>query len=281
MAEKENGKANTTKPLCFVVGPIGKDGSPERKHADMMLNAVIKHVLTAEEFGYRVKRADEDSDPGMIGDRMISDVINAELVVADLTDLNPNAFYELGIRHSTEKPTIHIARSGTALPFDTIAHRTIFVDVTDWHSSERGRADLAKFARAIKSPDYKVSNPITRANASFKMRQSADPKDQVIADMAEEMEALKARFANIEGSVAIAQMNSNAALGIPTMPDDVQLIEYRIFDDGELVGFIKAPSGTDAIQLAIKEYGIPERRWTGLRASPRIERRASIRARRK
>jgi len=30
----------------------------------------------------------------MIGDRMISDVINAELVVADLTDLNPSAFYE-------------------------------------------------------------------------------------------------------------------------------------------------------------------------------------------
>jgi hypothetical protein len=52
----------------------------------------------------------------MIGDRMISDVINAELVVADLTDLNPNAFYELGIRHAKEGPTIHIARLGTILP---------------------------------------------------------------------------------------------------------------------------------------------------------------------
>src|SRR5215475_2549614 len=112
--------ANPTKPLCFVIGPIGAERSPERKHSDLLLHAVIKHVLTADEFGYRVKRADEDADPGMIGDRMISDVINADLVVADLTDLNPNAFYELGIRHSTEKPTIHIARSGTVLPFDTV-----------------------------------------------------------------------------------------------------------------------------------------------------------------
>jgi len=104
-----------------------------------------------------VKRADEDSDPGMIGDRMISDVINAELIVADLTDLNPNAFYELGIRHSTEKPMIHIARSGTDLPFDAVPHRTIFVDLTDWHSIERRRARLADCARAIKSLDYKVS----------------------------------------------------------------------------------------------------------------------------
>jgi hypothetical protein len=136
-------------PLCFVIGPIGKDLSSERKHADLLLHAVIKHVLEAEEFGYKVKRADEDADPGMIGDRVISDIIHAELVVADLTDLNPNAFYELGIRHSNEKPTIHIARSGTPLPFDNLAHRTIFIDLADWESIQRGRDQLTRSARAI------------------------------------------------------------------------------------------------------------------------------------
>ena len=99
----ETGEASKP-PLCFVIGPIGKEGSPERKHADLLLNSVIKQVLEADGFGYKVKRADEDADPGMIGNRMISDIIQADLVVADLTDLNPNAFYELGIRHSTEKP---------------------------------------------------------------------------------------------------------------------------------------------------------------------------------
>jgi len=123
--------AQPTKPLCFVIGPIGADGSPERKHADLLLHAVIKHVLEADEFGYRVKRADEDADPGMIGDRMISNILDAELVVADLTDLNPNAFYELGIRHSSLKPAIHVARAGTSLPFDTVAQRTIFIDLLE------------------------------------------------------------------------------------------------------------------------------------------------------
>jgi hypothetical protein len=132
-----------------VVGPIGRDGSPERKHADLLLHAVIKEVLEAEEFGYKVKRADEDADPGMIGDRVISDIIHAELVVADLTDLNPNAFYELGIRHSTLKPTIHVASSDTNLPFDNVAHRTIFIDLADWQSIQRGRDQLARSARAI------------------------------------------------------------------------------------------------------------------------------------
>jgi hypothetical protein len=184
-------KAGAKKPLCFVIGPIGKELSPERKHSDLLLNAVIKQVLQKDEFGYVVKRADEDADPGMIGDRVVSDIINADLVVADLTDLNPNAFYELGIRHSTEEPTIHVARMGTALPFDTVAHRTIFVDLTDWHSIEQARERLANSARAVRAPDYKVSNPITQANASFKMRQSEDPRDRVIAEMQERMFALE------------------------------------------------------------------------------------------
>jgi hypothetical protein len=184
-------------PLCFVIGPIGKDGSSERKHADLLLHAVIKEVLGGQEFGYRVKRADEDADPGMIGDRMISDIAHAELVVVDLTDLNPNAFYELGIRHSTLLPTIHIAKSGTPLPFDNVAHRTIFVDLTDWRSIEDGRASLAKFARAIKDPEYRVSNPITQANASFQMRESADPRDRVIAELQERIGALELRLQDL------------------------------------------------------------------------------------
>ena len=189
--------ASTTKtpkkPLCFVIGPIGRDGSPERKHADLLLHAVIKEVLEAEEFGYQVKRADEDADPGMIGDRVITDITHAELVVADLTDLNPNAFYELGIRHSTEKLTIHVARSGTQLPFDNVTHRTIFVVLTVWQSIKEGRTRLAASARAINEPDFQVSNPITQANASFKMRQSADPRDRIISELQERLAALEIR----------------------------------------------------------------------------------------
>ena len=182
---------SASSPLCFVIGPIGNEGTEFRKHADMMLHALIKHVLEHGEFGYTVRRADEDADPGMIGDRMISDLIHAELVVADLTDLNANAFYELGIRHSTEKPTIHVARVGTILPFDNVSHRTIFMDLTDWHSIELGRTRLAAAARAIGSPHFRVSNPITQANASFKMRESADPRDQLISGLQARMQSLE------------------------------------------------------------------------------------------
>jgi hypothetical protein len=71
-----------------------------RAHADLLLNLVIKEVLETPEFGFAVKRADEDADPGMINDRVIQDILNSELAVADLSFLRPNAFYELGIRHA-------------------------------------------------------------------------------------------------------------------------------------------------------------------------------------
>jgi hypothetical protein len=191
MNDSKNISKPIAKALCFVVGPIGKDGTPERKHSDLLLNVLIKEVLQQEGFDYQVKRADEDADPGMIGDRVVSDIINADLVVADLIDLNPNAFYELGIRHSTLKPTVHMARTGTPLPFDTITHRTIFFDLMDWNSIESARARLADAVRAIKRPAFRVSNPITQANASFTMRQSEDPRDQVLAEMQERMSKLE------------------------------------------------------------------------------------------
>ena len=176
---------NSDRPLCFVIGPIGDDGTEVRKHADDLLLDVIKPVLEAREFGYRVKRADEDADPGMISDRMVSDIIRADLVVADLTDLNPNAFYELGIRHSRVKPVIHVARSGTVLPFDNASYRTIMVDVFGRQGIDRARTQLTTSARAIRAPDYKVSNPITQANASFQMLGSADLLDRVIQNPSE------------------------------------------------------------------------------------------------
>jgi len=184
--------APPSKPLCFVIGPIGKDGSEERRHADFLLLGIIKSVLEADEFGYRVKRSDEDADPGMITDRMITDIIHAELVVADLTGLNANAFYELGIRHAALKPVIHIVKAATVLPFDNVTHRAISVDVSDWRNIEATRERLAAAARAIRAPDYKVSNPITQANASFAMRDSADPRDQVIAEMLERLGRVEA-----------------------------------------------------------------------------------------
>ncbi len=188
-----------TKRLCFIIGPIGDEGSPTRKHADFLRHGLIGHVLEAKEFNYTVKRADEDADPGMITDHLIADIVHADLVVADLTELNPNVFWELGVRHAAEKPVIHIAATNVKLPFDNLSHRAIFVDISDWKSLEEARERLANSARRIEAPDYLVTNPITHANAIFKMRESADPRDRVFAEMQERLAALTRQVQDLLG----------------------------------------------------------------------------------
>ncbi len=198
------------KPLCFVVSPIGQPGSPERRHADFVLKGLIRHVL--EPLNYEVKRADDDARPGMISDRVIRDVTTAELVVADLTFLNPNVFWELGVRHSAEKATIHIALSGTPLPFDNFGHDTIFFDTTDWDSLETTRRRLGDAAKHTQAADYVVSNPITQSNASFAMRNSEDPKDQIVADLVDKVSRMSARLADMGRQIEQARQPTRSAL---------------------------------------------------------------------
>jgi hypothetical protein len=96
-----------------------------------------------------VHRADEIQKPGLITQQVIEEVVNADLVVADLTDHNPNAFYELALRHVTQKPVVHMVLRGQQIPFDITHQRTIFYDTKDLAAAERAKTDLSEHAAAV------------------------------------------------------------------------------------------------------------------------------------
>jgi predicted transcriptional regulator len=54
---------------------------------------------------------------GDIAMQIITDLAHADVVVADLTDHNPNVLWELGVRQSFRQCTITIAEKGTEIPF--------------------------------------------------------------------------------------------------------------------------------------------------------------------
>jgi hypothetical protein len=101
---------------CFIVGPIGKRGSREHAHAAALFNKIIKPAFASIRKSFHVVRADHISTPGMIDSQIITHLIEARLVIADLTTRNPNAFYELGVRHMVQKPVIHIYKRGEKIP---------------------------------------------------------------------------------------------------------------------------------------------------------------------
>ena len=97
------------------------------------------------------------SEPGSITKQIITEIYSAKLVVANLTNRNPNVMYELALRHSLGKPVIMIAEKGTPLPSDIVMERTIF-----YQNDARGVIELREsIAAAEKEIDYdKTESPI-------------------------------------------------------------------------------------------------------------------------
>lgn len=113
---------------CYIISQVGHPDTPERKWADFIRQYIIKPAVTAYDYEEPARADDPGRDPIMTD--IIQQMFDADLVVADLTDCNPNVCYELGIRHCAKKPTIHLIKTGQLPPFDLGGNKAIFVDET-------------------------------------------------------------------------------------------------------------------------------------------------------
>src|SRR5208337_1748953 len=124
--------------------------------------------------------ADADARPGMITNQLIADLVHAELVIADFAFLNPNVFYENGIRHREQKKIIHLLLKGHDMPFDLSHYRTVIYSRKTVEDIEQARADLIGQLAAIMKPEYKVDNPVTQALGYLEVQETATDREKVI-----------------------------------------------------------------------------------------------------
>ena len=125
---------------CFVVTPIGAEGSEIRKRADKVYKYIIDPVCKACNF--EAIRVDQINQADSITQTIIDYLKNAELVIADLSGHNPNAFYEMGFRACTEKPMINLKEKGEAIPFDISTIRAFDYDLSDLDSVDEVKKRL-------------------------------------------------------------------------------------------------------------------------------------------
>lgn len=89
---------------------------------------VIRPVV--EGFGLRAYHVGEVFGPGIILQDIVQGIVESEVIIAEITPVNQNVFYELGYAHAIGKPTILLAERGKQLPFDVSGYRVLMYDNT-------------------------------------------------------------------------------------------------------------------------------------------------------
>lgn len=160
------------KKICFVIMGFGKKTDPSTGKTldlDKTYKNIIQPAVLLSEF--ECIRADEIQDSGIIDRSMYALLIQSDLVIADISTFNPNAIYELGIRHAV-KPfsTIVLKEREGKVPFDldhtrTFKYTHLGEDIgTD--EAERCVKDLSSLINSITknqqadSPLYEYFNSI-------------------------------------------------------------------------------------------------------------------------
>lgn len=202
---------------CFVVGPIGGDESDDRIHADWLLEEIIEPVFKENFTDFSVTRADKISNPGQITSQVITTLLDADLVIADLTTLNPNAFYEIGIRHTIQKPIIHMHLEGQTIPFDIAPFRSIKFARRRPADIRAARALLLEFVKEATDPNHQIDNPVTFSRGKLQFSENATSTEKLLqeeianlSDRLKLVEATTQRHANVGfGSFGRAQVRSS------------------------------------------------------------------------
>lgn len=147
--------------VCFVIMGFGMKKDPESNRT-IDLDATYKKIIrpTVESAGCKCIRADEIVESGIIDRSMYALLYHADIVIADISTSNPNAIYELGVRHSL-KPysTIIIKEDGGKIPFDLGHDRVLdYKHLGNEISDQEAQRSIPRLLKLIKKV---MDNPQT------------------------------------------------------------------------------------------------------------------------
>jgi hypothetical protein len=138
---------------CFVISPFGEPYDNYFLH-------IFKPAL--EECGLYAERGDSLYRPSTIMDDIWDGIKKSKLLIAELTDRNPNVFYELGLAHAISKPVILISKSIDDIPFDLRSIRVLLYD-----KDHPNWGDILK-KNLIKAINETLANPSMSVPMTFK-----------------------------------------------------------------------------------------------------------------
>lgn len=170
MKEEHQELTSDLKPTCFVIIGYGKksiwseSGIKRDLQLDKTYHNLIEPVLKNLGFDYFRASDKNYENSGYIDADMYKYIVTADLVIADISTLNANALYELGIRHALRpQTTIIISEEGTEFPFDInhlsiISYKHLGEDI-GVSESDRFKGELRNKISSVIDND-KIDSPV-------------------------------------------------------------------------------------------------------------------------
>jgi tetratricopeptide (TPR) repeat protein len=150
-------------PRAFVAMPYRRRAiEVDGRTIAVNFDAVYDHLIApaARVAGLMPFRADQEAGAGDIRIDMFFELVTADFVIADVSILNTNVFYELGVRHGVSPRGVFLVHGGwTPLPFDNAPDRTLQYDghlfvqrrAEDKTREAKLEAEVQRLARALRN----------------------------------------------------------------------------------------------------------------------------------
>jgi len=247
--------------ICFVVMPFGSKPVGKLKVNfdniyEKIFQPAIDGVALPEGGTLKAARTDKDFFSGDIGQEMFQYLHNSRFVLADITSLNPNVMYEIGVRHTVRESGTAIFRQGEAtIPFD-INHIKAF----PYHYRPEKNADESrKLIRRVLAESLKRNALDSPVQIALKAQSEQPRRAEVDTLLLDAENALRqfdrpAAIAKLRQALAISSGNAliHMRLGI------------LLRDQGDLPGAIDQFGAATTLQPdysdAWRESGIQEAR---------------------
>ncbi|WP_010632867.1 hypothetical protein [Sporolactobacillus vineae] len=245
---------------CFLISPIGEDESEAREKVDSLIDDVLDPLLQRR--AYRVYVSHRIRKTGSVLEPIIGHILNDDLVIANLTGLNPNVLYELAIRHACNLPAIVIAEKGTRLPFDLTDERTFFY-TDSFHGASLLTEDLNEVLSEM-GQNEEYDNPIYRSISAeniMKGNKSSNFEKSIIARFNRLESLIKSnRYQNLIPNTDDI-INIRVKINEPQEEKCFKLFENHLLQLSYITSFIKIPNknaGKDCFKYLIPSINSQE-----------------------
>ncbi len=222
------------KPKVFVITPFNEDL--------LALYDELKKTF-AEEYEFN-NAGDLDNQQNILKDIVVG-INNADIIIADLTNLNANVFYELGLAHAMNKKVIIITQDISELPFDIKSYRANQYSLL-FYKLPKLIDKLRELLAGAIDGSIQYGNPVSDFVPKLSI---AKPEIQVSVEEPTKNDILEVEESDGEGGFLdyIADIQDNATKmtsELNLMTDEMQELNSSVDTATQEINRVKSKSGT-------------------------------------